>query len=154
MEFEFDPAKSAGNKIKHGIDFVEAQALWANPLLIEAPATVEDEPRFLAVGRIDCKHWTAIFTLRVGLCRSFRSGARGKRRLAIMKARELDEEFDAGKDVSAAIDWSRARRPNEEPRRVNVDFPAWMVEGLDKQARHLGVTRQSLIKMWIAERLG
>lgn len=70
-----------------------------------------------------------------------------------MKATEFDKEFDAGKDVSEAIDWSQARRPNDQPKRVNVDFPAWVVEGLDKQARHLGVTRQSLIKLWIAERL-
>ena len=71
-----------------------------------------------------------------------------------ISAEELDEKFDNGEDVSAYFDWSKARRPNQEPRRVNVDFPAWVVVGLDKQARHLGVTRQSLIKMWIAERLG
>jgi alpha/beta superfamily hydrolase len=70
-----------------------------------------------------------------------------------MKATEFDKTFDAGEDVSDAIDWSRARRPNDQTRRVNVDFPAWVVDGLDKQARHLGVTRQSLIKLWIAERL-
>lgn len=71
-----------------------------------------------------------------------------------MKAHELDEKFDNGEDVSAYFDLSKARRPNQEARRVNVDFPAWVVDGLDKQARHLGVTRQSLIKMWIAEKLG
>ena len=71
-----------------------------------------------------------------------------------MKAAELDAKFDAGEDISAELDWSKAKRPNDQARRVNVDFPAWVVEGLDKQARHLGVTRQSLIKMWIAERLG
>jgi|TARA_R110000772_G_scaffold133889_1_gene242324 alpha/beta superfamily hydrolase len=70
-----------------------------------------------------------------------------------MKATEFDNKFDAGEDVSGAIDWSQARRPNDQPKRVNVDFPAWVVESLDKQARHLGVTRQSLIKLWIAERL-
>jgi len=70
-----------------------------------------------------------------------------------MKATEFDRKFDAGEDVSDAVDWSRARRPNDQPRRVNVDFPAWVVDRLDKQARHLGVTRQSLIKLWIAERL-
>ena len=70
-----------------------------------------------------------------------------------MKAREFEERFDAGNDVSDLVDWSKARRPNVEIRRVNVDFPAWVVEGLDKQARRLGVTRQSLIKLWIAERL-
>ncbi len=71
-----------------------------------------------------------------------------------MKTAEFDASFDAGEDVSATVDWSKAKRPNDELRRVNVDFPAWVVEGLDRQARHLGVTRQSLIKMWIAERLG
>ena len=68
-------------------------------------------------------------------------------------APELDEKFDNGEDISAYVDWSKARRPNLEARRVNVDFPAWVVEGLDREARHLGVTRQSVIKMWIAERL-
>ncbi|MBI1265154.1 MAG: CopG family transcriptional regulator [Alphaproteobacteria bacterium] len=70
-----------------------------------------------------------------------------------MKAREFDAAFDAGQDLSAAVDWSKARRANEEMRRVNVDFPGWVVEALDREARHLGVTRQSLIKLWIAERL-
>lgn len=70
-----------------------------------------------------------------------------------MKANEFDRKFDEGEDVSAAVDWSKAKRVNSETRRVNVDFPAWVVEGLDRQARHLGVTRQSLIKLWIAERL-
>lgn len=70
-----------------------------------------------------------------------------------MKATEFDKKFDAGEDMSSAIDWSQARRPNDQPKRVNVDFPAWVVDSLDKQARHLGVTRQSLIKLWIAERL-
>jgi len=69
-------------------------------------------------------------------------------------AEELDEKFDNGEDVSEYFDWSKARRPKQEPRRVNVDFPAWMVRGLDKEAGRLGVTRQSLIKMWIAEKLG
>ena len=71
-----------------------------------------------------------------------------------MKATEFDKKFEAGDDVAADIDWSKARRPNMETRRVNVDFPAWVVEGLDRQASRLGVTRQSLIKMWIAEKLG
>jgi hypothetical protein len=71
-----------------------------------------------------------------------------------MKATEFDRKFDAGEDVGADVDWSRARRPNVETRRVNVDFPAWVVEDLDRQASRLGVTRQSLIKMWIAEKLG
>ena len=71
-----------------------------------------------------------------------------------MKTAEFDAAFDNGEAVSAHVDWSKARRPNQEPKRVNVDFPAWVVAGLDKEAGRLGVTRQSLIKMWIAERLG
>ena len=70
-----------------------------------------------------------------------------------MKATEFDAKFDAGEDVSDSVDWSQARRRNDQPKRVNVDFPAWVVDRLDKQARHLGVTRQSLIKLWIAEKL-
>ena len=70
-----------------------------------------------------------------------------------MKAEELDEKFDNGEDVSAYFDLTKARRPNLEARRVNVDFPAGMVERLDREAGRLGVTRQSVIKMWIAERL-
>lgn len=71
-----------------------------------------------------------------------------------MKASEFDQKFDAGHDMELDVDWSKVRRPNVETRRVNVDFPAWVVEGLDRQASRLGVTRQSLIKMWIAEKLG
>lgn len=70
-----------------------------------------------------------------------------------MKASDLDRAFDASEDVSAAVDWSKARRPNVDTRRVNVDFPAWMVSGLDAEARRLGITRQALIKTWIADRL-
>ncbi|MCK9459457.1 MAG: CopG family transcriptional regulator [Proteobacteria bacterium] len=70
-----------------------------------------------------------------------------------MKAKEFDKRFDAGEDVSASLDLARARRPGEDQRRVNVDFPEWMIDSLDREARRLGVTRQSVIKMWIAERL-
>jgi hypothetical protein len=69
-----------------------------------------------------------------------------------MKAKEFDRKHDEGRDISADVDWSKARRPNSEARRVNVDFPAWVVQGLDRQALRLGVTRQALIKLWIAER--
>jgi hypothetical protein len=55
--------------------------------------------------------------------------------------------------MSLHVDWTSVRRPNLEQKRVNVDFPAWMVSGLDRQAKRLGVTRQALIKMWIADRL-
>ena len=75
-------------------------------------------------------------------------------RLKAMKTAEFDSAFEAGKEVSAFLGRPKARRPNQEPKRVNIDFPVLMVAGLDKQAGHLGVTRQSLTKMWIAGMLG
>lgn len=70
-----------------------------------------------------------------------------------MKAKNLEKMFDDGKDVTPYLATSKARRPGHEPKRVNVDFPSWMIESLDTQASRLGVTRQSVIKLWIAERL-
>ena len=62
--FDFDPAKSETNRQKHGIDFVQAQGLWNDPMLLEIPAKTEDEPRFLVIGVIDGKHWSAVITYR------------------------------------------------------------------------------------------
>ena len=70
-----------------------------------------------------------------------------------MKASEFDRKFDDGGDVTGDLDLSQARRPGQEQRRVNVDFPTWMIESLDREAKRLGVTRQSIIKVWIADRL-
>jgi hypothetical protein len=70
-----------------------------------------------------------------------------------MKARDFDRKFDEGEDVTVDLDLSKIRKPAQEQRRVNVDFPAWMIQSLDREARRLGVTRQSVIKVWIAERL-
>ena len=70
-----------------------------------------------------------------------------------MKAKDLDKQFDGNEDVSRHLDIARAKRANQEARRVNVDFPSWMVHSLDKEANRLGVTRQSIIKVWISERL-
>ena len=62
--FEFDVVKSESNLAKHGIDFTEAQSLWSDPMLLEIPAKTDDEPRFLVIGRIDAKHWSAVITYR------------------------------------------------------------------------------------------
>ena len=70
-----------------------------------------------------------------------------------MKARDLDRKFDAGEDISEFLDLIKARRPGQEQKRVNVDFPIWMIRALDKEARRLGVPRQSLIKVLIARHL-
>lgn len=70
-----------------------------------------------------------------------------------IKAAKFDQEFDAGRDVSRHLDVGKSRRPGLEQRRVNVDIPVWMIESLDREAARLGVPRQSLVKMWLAERL-
>ena len=70
-----------------------------------------------------------------------------------MKASDFDRKFDDGEDVTAHLDLLKARKPEQEQKRVNVDFPVWMIHSLDKEAKRLGVPRQSLIKVWIAERL-
>ena len=70
-----------------------------------------------------------------------------------MKADELDKKFDAGEDVLKHFDLSTVKRTNREIKRVNVDFPSWMVKSLDKEATRIGVSRQSLIKLWLSERL-
>ncbi len=96
MSVEYDPAKSAESKGKHGIDFEEAKILWSDPGLIEIPARVSDEPRWAVIGKINDQ-----------------------------------------------LDLAKARHAGTDPKRVNVDIPGRM-----------GVTRQSLIKLWLADRLG
>ena len=80
MEFEFDSAKSAANKAKHGIDFVEAQALWLDDGLVDAPIASVDEPRFLVIGRLEGKFWTAICTHR----------GEGVRIISVRRARKVE----------------------------------------------------------------
>ena len=70
-----------------------------------------------------------------------------------MRAKEFDKAFDEGKDISRNLDLSKAKRSAREQKRVNVDFPVWMILLMDKEAKRLVVPRQSLIKVWVAERL-
>jgi hypothetical protein len=71
-----------------------------------------------------------------------------------MKAKEFDSKFNEGEeDVIGDLDLSTARRVNQEQKRINVDFPSWVVESLDREAARIGVTRQSIIKVWLVERL-
>jgi hypothetical protein len=71
-----------------------------------------------------------------------------------MKTKTFDKKFDAGEQVTDQLDLAKARRVGTAPKRVNVDFPGWMVQSIDQEADRLGVTRQSLIKMWLADKLG
>ena len=70
-----------------------------------------------------------------------------------MKAEKFEQAFDEGVDLTASLDLSKAKRVLQEQKRVNVDFPTWMIDSLDREASKLGVTRQSVIKVWLAERL-
>ena len=76
-----------------------------------------------------------------------------KKSKTTITAEEFDRRFDRGENVSEFLDWSKARRPGLEPRRVNVDLPEWMIAELDKQASLIGVTRQSIMKVWLSERI-
>ncbi len=70
-----------------------------------------------------------------------------------MKAKKFDQQFDEGGDITACLDLSKSKRVLQDQKRVNVDFPTWMIDSLDREASKLGVTRQSVIKIWLAERL-
>jgi hypothetical protein len=70
-----------------------------------------------------------------------------------MKVSDFDKKFDESKDIIEHLDISKAKRPNQVQKRVNVDFPLWMIDLLDREAKRLGVPRQSIIKIWVADRL-
>ena len=170
VTFEFDPAKSASNKIKHGLDFEEAQELWKGERL-EAPSPVEStEPRFFVIGKSKVAITPLSSPIAARRCGSSISEPVAQKKYISMKtvktssrkmtAEELEARFDAGEDIGSLIDPSTIRRygPGEERRdltstKVNVDFPRWIVQELDKEADIIGVPRQSLIKMWLVERL-
>ena len=86
MEFEFDSNKNKKNKEKHGIDFIEAQKLWEDPYRIEIPAKNLDEPRYLLIGKINDKHWAAIFTYRKNRIRI----------ISVRRARKNEKEIYEG----------------------------------------------------------
>src|ERR1700722_4447531 len=79
---------------------------------------------------------------------------RGPRKWRFMKAKTFDRKFDAGEKITDQLDLAKARRIGTDPKRVNVDFPGWMVDSLDREARRMGVTRQWVIKLWLADKLG
>jgi hypothetical protein len=70
-----------------------------------------------------------------------------------MKSEEFDKAFDDGQDISKYLDLNKSERPGQACKRINVDFPVWMIQMMDKESKRLGVTRQSIIKIWIAEKL-
>ncbi len=70
-----------------------------------------------------------------------------------MKAKDFDKKFDAGEEMTEHLDFSKARRVNQDLKRINIDFPVWVVKKLDKESKRLGIARQALVKVWIAEKL-
>ena len=153
MQFEFDPGESESNLHKHGIDFQAAQALWDDPSLLETPVKTAGEPRWLATGEIAGEQWLAIIAYRNEAVRivSVRRSQQSEHRC--MKTPEFDAAFDKGEDITGALDIAKAQRPKRKSKRISVDCPLWMIEGVEEEADRLGVTRQSLIKVWLAERL-
>ena len=152
--FEFDRAKSETNKAKHGIDFTQAQRLWDDSEHLEIPARSTGEPRWVVIGRIDGRCGPRSSRGDGDSSASSRCGQHDRRRRRSMKAQDLDRKFDADEeDIISDLDVRAARRPGRDVQRVNVDFPIWMVESLDAEATRLGITRQAIIKTWIAERL-
>lgn len=75
------------------------------------------------------------------------------KKMDTITAEELDRKFDAGEDISQYLYWSKAKRPLLDQKRINVDLPTWMIHSLDLEARRVGVTRQSIVKMWLSERI-
>jgi len=133
MNFEFDPKKSDTNKLKHGINFIEAQYLWNDLDLLEIPAKTADEPRFPVIGKIDEKHWMGIITNRNDNIRIISLRRARNEEIELMKAKDLDKKFDERKSIIDHLDLSKARRPNQEQKRVTVDFPLWIIQSLDKR---------------------
>ena len=106
----------------------------------------------MIIGRIDARLCSAVLSGAI-LFESFLSASLVTTGWRCMKATKFDRDFDTGKSVAGSLDLAGAPRPLQEQRWVSVDFPAWMIEGLDREAGCLGVTRQSIIKVWLAERL-
>jgi uncharacterized protein len=89
MGFEYDPEKRAENKLKHGVDFEEAQALWSDPALLEIPARVTDEPRWVVIGMMNEKHWSAVITRRGG----------NMRIISVRRSRDEEVEIYESQDI-------------------------------------------------------
>lgn len=154
MKFEYDFQKSEANQLKHGIDFEKAQQLlWNDSDLVEISAKNIDEPRTIFIGKLRTNIGQQLAHFGDLRCVLFLSGGHAKTKPNFMKAEELDKKFDEGEDVLEHFDLSTIKLTNRAIKRVNVDFPSWMVKSLDKEATRIGVSRQSLIKLWLSERL-
>lgn len=156
MIFEFDEKKNESNIEKHKVSFEEVKAIWQDPDLMVVSARKRGEKRQMAIGRAYAVMFSVVHTKRGEAVRII-SARRSTRRCSSMsKTRTIDKleaAFDAGEDMEEFFDFDSPTFPNKELKRVNVDFPQWMVAGLDAEASRLGINRQAVIKTWVAEKL-
>lgn len=156
MEFEFDPAKSEANKAKHGIDFVAAQELWYDFFAVDADlCTRRKQGGCVSVGSLAI--YGQVFTfcgpsgygLSLYAEREFRRGVAMK----TISAEEFDRKFDDGEDISEYVDWSTATRPNLAPVELTITIKRGTKLRLERQAKELGVSVDSLLEDWLREKL-
>lgn len=168
MESEYDPAKSAKNLAKHGIDFEQAQRMWDDVVLEFDADPRSDDARYLELGVIDGKHWTAIVTYRgehkdivriisVRRSRDYEEDTYEQHKDdEEVKASDIDEAFERGDDMRRYFDMTKPRviRPAKtKTRKVNLTLPDWMVESLDAEADELAVSRNAVVNTWLAEKI-
>lgn len=168
MEFEYDPAKSAKHLAKHGIDFEQAQRMWDDVVLEFDADPRSDDARYLELGVIDGKHWTAISPTGENTRTSSASSQCGThattrrtpmsstRTIEAVKASDIDEAFERGDDMRRYFDMTKPRviRPAKtKTRKVNLTLPDWMVESLDAEADELAVSRNAVVNTWLAEKI-
>src|SRR5208283_4679832 len=161
MRFEWDPAKSAANRIKHGIDFSTTKDLWLDENRIEIHVPHPVENRHIIIGKLDNKHWTTVYTMRVALSGLFRRGVRGKRRRLYMtkqklakSTREFDKRFDNSEDIHELVDMSKATVIHHGKKvRITLDIAESLVNEIDDIRKEIGVDRGALIKIWLHERV-
>jgi len=122
--------------------------------MVEIRTSYEDEERFINIGKINPKVYAVVTTIRGEKIRIIPARRARKKRLKSMKAEEFDKIFDDNKeDIVEYLDLSTFKRPNLEAKRINIDFPTWMVKKLDEEAQHIGVNRQAIIKTWLADKI-
>jgi uncharacterized protein len=144
IHFEYGRNKSQTNFIKHGIDFVEVQKLWSDHNLIKIPVRTQDESRFLIIAKIDNKHWSAVTTYRAQNIRINPSVDLAYKRLNFMKAKEFDEIFDAGDDVTPILDLSKAQHPfHDQKRSITIQSDTSFFENTNQDSSKIETFRAS-----------
>ena len=160
MTFEFDPQKSASNELKHGVNFEQAEVMWHDQKAITLQTMTEPEVRFVRIVGFTNVIWRIVYTIRNENIRFISvRGQNGRRKNYMAKAKkmsteEFDRRIDAGEDSTEIVEYKII--PNHEvpaTQRVNVDLPLALLTKLDLAAGVRGISRQSLIKTWLYEKI-